>query len=498
MLIAIATKPLGLLSQTLIAGYFGASGNFDAYNFALFLVTFLGLTVSRVFSTVAIPLILKEKKCLSPDHLAGYQNFLITIFFLPVLALLVWLIFYGEVAVSIVGAKLPLETQASAYRFVRLMAVPAILMSFVGVLKPILNLNKNYRVPASLPAIHVLCIIFSVLVFHGHLDVFSLAVGFALSYSIQTPLILFQGFRTGSLKFVPFYIPRGTISILAGLSWMIVLTQTVLMFNTFVDKWFATGLEAGSISSLTYSMIIVNFGLQIFSQSLIVIMFTKMTELFSAGAISECDSYIRENLFKVTNLVVPACAVLFLASPEIVKILFQRGAFDEIAAVRTSGTLAMYMLGLPAMVINSLVSRVFHSLQKLKEKIWLAIQYLVTNIVGNYFLVKTLGTMGLAISSSLAINIHLFLSFWVLMNYRNGLKISHYFKITIRAYALGGVSIGAAYLLNIDSWLWGLLGNQPTVVYALLVTIGKTIFIFGIYGVGFIIFNKLTPKRHST
>jgi putative peptidoglycan lipid II flippase len=414
------------------------------------------------------------------------------------LALLVWLIFYGEVAVSIVGAKLPLETQASAYRFVRLMAVPAILMSFVSILNPILNLNKRYRVPASLPAIHVLCIIFSVLVFHGRLDVFSLAVGFTLSYFIQTPLMLFQAFRTGSLKLVSFYIPRGTISIIASLSWMIVLTETILMFNAFVDKWFATGLEIGSISSLTYSMIIVNFGVQIFSQSLIVIMFTKMTELLSSGAISECDSYIRESLFKMTNLVVPACAVLFLASSEIVKILFQRGAFDEKAAVRTSDTMAMYMLGLPAIVINGVVSRVFHSLQKIKEKIWLAIQYLVTNIVGNYFLVKTLGTMGLAISSSIAINIHLFLSFWVLMNYRNGLKVSYYFKITIRAYALGGVSIGAAYLLNIDSWLWGLLGNQPTVVYALLVTIGKTIFIFGIYGVGFIIFNKLTPKRHST
>lgn len=495
MLITISTKPLGLFSQALIAGYFGASGNYDAYNFALFLVTFLGLTVGRVFSTVAIPLIIKEKKNLPALQIAGYQNFLIVLFFVPVVLLLFWMVFFGNLAVNLVGAKLPPETQAAAYKFVRLMALPAILMSFVSVLKPILNLNKKFQIPAFLPAIHILSIIFSILLFHGRFDVYSLAIGFTISYAIQVPLLMTQAFKTGSMALAPFYIPKGSLSLLWGLSWMIILTQTILMVNTFVDRWFAAGLVIGSISSLTYSTIIVNFVLQVFSRSLIVVMFTKMSEFFSTGAISQCDVYIRKNLNKVANVVVPLSVALFLASPEVVKILFQRGAFDEIAANRTSATLAMYMLGLPAMAINGLISRVFHSLQKIREKIWLAVQYLISNIIGNYLLVKSLGTVGLAISSTVAINLHLFLSFLVLFNYRNGLKIGPYFYITIRAYFMGAICIGLAYYFNIDARLWGLVGGEHTLFNSMVVAAAKAVFTLGLFGIQFYAVEKTVMRK---
>ena len=257
----------------------------------------------------------------------------------------------------------------------------------------------------------------------------------------------------------------------------------ILAGNRFVDKWFASGLEVGSISALTYSMVIVNFGIQAFSASLIVVMFTKMSELISSNSIHECDEYIRSNIIRLANIVVPVSAVIYFSSFEIIQVLFQRGAFDENATFVASGTMAMYILGLPALVINLLVARIFHSIQKLREKIWLAVQFLVTNVLGNILLVKSLGTVGLAISSTAAINIHLFLSFVVLARYHHGFRIKTYVAIIFRAYSMAAVALVVATYSGVDNWLLELVGEMPQLLSSLFVAIGKSLFVFSLYGI---------------
>ena len=51
-------------------------------------------------------------------------------------------------------------------------------------------------------------------------------------------------------------------------------------------------------------------------------------------------------------------------------------------------------------------------------------------------LVKSLGTVGLAISSSVAINLHLLLSLVVLQFYRTGLGVGGYIAVITRAYVM--------------------------------------------------------------
>ena len=63
-----------------------------------------------------------------------------------------------------------------------------------------------------------------------------------------------------------------------------------------------------------------------------------------------------------------------------------------------------------ALVINGIVARIFHALRRVRERVWLNVQYILTNVVGNILLVRVLATKGLAISSSAAIILHLVLA----------------------------------------------------------------------------------------
>lgn len=476
------TKPVGLITQMLIAGYFGAGHQMDAYAFAMFPIMFFSQTTMRVFSAVAIPQIIKVRQDLSTREVAAYRNAIIFFFYLPVILLLLGLFFQGDLFVDLVGRKLPQETKDYAYRILKFLTLPGILACLMGLNSALLNLNKRFRLPAAMPLLNGVVMLVSLVLLQGRLGIWALPAGFAISYSIQTPMLMFQAFRTGALDLTRPALPKGSLGVLWGLSWMVLITQALLMINSFVDKWFATGLEAGSIASINYSMTLMTFGVQFFSTSLVVVMFTKMSEYFAAGDLDSGDSYVRSNLVKVVNLVVPAALGLFLISPELVRVLFQRGAFDEADALRTSGTLAMYMLGLPALVINGVVTKIFQSLQKLRPKIFLALQYILTNIIGNMILVKSLGTVGLAISSSTAINLHLLLSLVVLQFYRTGLGVGGYITIITRAYLMAALAWLAFSLADLGPILAQVFASG-SVVDSIFLGASKFVAIGVLYGI---------------
>jgi len=498
MSITVIMKPLALVSQMLIAAYFGAGAYYDAYSLSFFLVTFVAMTMGRVFSSVALPQLLRVRgTSLEGGNVYSYQNALISFFYLPTLLVLVGLAINGNLAVDVIGRGLPAETKIIANKMVKVMALPAIFMALTNILRPILNMNNYFRMPAMLPLVNVISMIVCLIAFHGKIGIWALPLGFGISYVVQALLVFWKSLKTGSIEISRPWLPEGGLDTIWQLTWMVFLAESMTMINSFVDRWFAAGLEAGSISSISYAMTIVNFGVQVFFMSLIVVMFTKMSELIAEGQIAICDEYVRDNLVKVVNLVVPVSLILALSSPEIVEILFRRGAYNDTAALKTSGTMTMYLVGLPAIVINGMIARLFHSLQKIRDKIWLGIQFLVTNILGNFLLVKSFGTVGLAASSSFAINIHLFLSLFILGYYRTGLQPRAYFWVIFRAYIMAGIAFLAYHFSGIEIWLGDTIHFHSTKATAFGVASLKTVFLVVIFGLVFFLFHRWKRWRCS-
>lgn len=494
MSFTMITKPIGLVTQVLIARAFGAGVQLDAYNFALYPIQFLARTTGRILSSVAIPQIIIFRRDHTPKEVSAYQNAIILAFFIPLTVLMFAFLLSGNLFVDVVGAQLPAETKVWATRFLRFLAIPGLLLGIVGIHSAVLNLNKHYRVPGLMMPLNAAIMLVCILALNRYIGIWSLPAGFAISRLVQVPWIMYVAFRTGSFRLDRPRIPKGTLSTLWSLSWKVVVTQALLMINGFVDRWFATGLEVGSISSISYSMTLINFGEQIFTLSLIVVMFTRMSEYFANDDFVECNRYIRTNLTKVSNLVVPGSLCLFIVSPEIVRVLFQRGAFNPEDAVRTSGALGMYMLGLPALVLNGVVTKIFQSLQRLSAKTILAGQYLLTNVIGNMILVKSLAVMGLAISSSVAINLHVFLSLLVLHYFRNGLKVGAYSMIILRSYLMALLSWIGYTLSGIGPRIESLMPGGG-VLAAMGIAILKILFVLAIYGALLLVWHRFLRKR---
>ena len=453
MALAALVKPFGLVNQMLIARWFGAGAELDAYALAFFLVTFGDGTLAQVFKAALAPYLIQRRRLLDRLAYARYQNGVLGLFLGSGAGWLLALAIGAGVVVGVVGPELPPQTRDLAVAMTVAMALPGLLMMANSLGISVLDLHQYFRLGGTMPVLHTLTMFAALLLWHDRLGIWALPAGFALSQALQWPLIHLRAWRVKALVAARPALDRGELRQVGDLVGLVLAAQVLLMVNAFLDRWFATGLEAGSISSLTYALALTNFGLVLFTTSLVTVMYPRMSEAIAAGDLAGCTEYIRSNLARLSYLVVPASLGVALAAPEVVQVLFQRGAFDATDALRTSGVTTMYLLGLPAMIINGLIARVFHSLQLLRDKVWLALQYLATNAILNAALIGILQVKGLALASTLAINLHLLLSLWILERRRSGLEASQFTAVVARAYLVGVATALIYWALPVGAWL---------------------------------------------
>jgi putative peptidoglycan lipid II flippase len=490
MALAVLVKPLGLLTQILMAKYYGTCVEYDAYVLALFLVTSVEITVGRVFTAVYLPLIIKLKSKLDSNQLEQFKNALLFIFVLPGIVYTVFLLFSSTFPVRVVARNAPDETINYAVSMIRFMALPGLLMLLVAMGKTVLNANRHFRIPALMPAarsaLFVVCLYF----LHEKQGIWALPISFAISSTSQLVIIWITSLLKKSIVFSTPSLPSGAKKQIWTLSRFIFFSTAFMTLNDFLDKMFASGLEAGSVSTIAYSFVIISFSVQTIQLSLNTVMFTRMSEFIAEDKFEQCSNYLIQNFNKLTRLVLPFALSLLISSTEIVRVLFQRGEFDSESAARTVATLSIYMIGLPALILNLPVTRIFHALQRMRDKVWLAFQFLATNAIGNMLLIGMYKVAGLAMSSSIAVTLHLFLSLIVLSRYKTGLAIGRLSVIIIRSYIFAFLTWLVFRFCGYSLYVGNIFSGE-TVVGAIQIAVAKTVFVF----VVFLLMSFLWSKR---
>jgi len=492
--LVVLVKPFGLATQMLMANFFGAGPRYDAYALAFFMVTFFSAVIGNVFTAVVVPYTIKLRDRLPSPELFGFQNMVLILFLLPAVAYTLLLMLGTGTIVDVVGPGLPAETKAYTVRMIRLMALPGVMLLFGAMGKAVLNLNNRFRFAAGMPVLNAAIILLAVALFHGRLGIWSFALGFGVSNALQVVLLWgLVGVRRHAVPVAPF-IPPGSLRKLWSLCWMLMMIHAIALVYQFIDKMFASSLEQGSISSIAYANTILIFGVELFALTLVVVMFTRMAELVSAGDLRGFSDYVLDKMERVSRLVLPATLLLFISSGEIVRVVFMRGAFTPADAERTAGALAMYVLGLPAYVLCQMTARAFNSLQRMREMIWLSLLYLVTNVGGNALLIGPYQVKGLAISSSVAVYLYLVMSLWVLHRYRIGLQVGRWTAVLLKYHL---IVFGTYLIYEISGFgdlmeVWDVRGR---VLGDMLIAACKAAYIFFVYGGLLLLWNVIVSGR---
>jgi len=188
--------------------------------------------------------------------------------------------------------------------------------------------------------------------------------------------------------------------------------STVYQINVFVDTFCASLaliVGAGGIAAIYYANRMIQFPLGIFGYALSSVTLPSLSKLVQEGDMVRFRSALLFALRNLMLVLIPTSLVMVFFSQGIIRIVFQRGAFDAYSTTVTSQVMLYAALGLPFFGASRILVSAYYALQDTATPVKAATICLVVNAVLNAVLMFPLKIGGIALASSIAGAVNCFL-----------------------------------------------------------------------------------------
>jgi putative peptidoglycan lipid II flippase len=348
---------LGVLSQVLIAYYFGTSGELDRFLVAYaFPSLFIGMS-GAVFSSSLIPVVTPIKDSREQLGKAIFTAF----FFVLVISISTTLLgFFGRAFLLRTTTNYSQEDLDQTIRLASMVWPLLGLTLLVSFVSSVYQLSKSFIWPAVVALLPTVGKIAGTIFLAKRLGIAGLIGGevifCCLSFVVLLPIILrlvpgrprIEFRNTYALQFLKTLIPV-SISLAAF---------TIL---PSIDVFWASKLPAGSISYIGYSTrIVVALGSLVVG-GIYVVIFPYLSEDFSNNEKDVFLSRMGTFIKAVSIFFIPMATFCTFYRYELLDALLKRGMFTAESIKGVASVLPFYLIGLVAMGPTTLVSRAYYA-----------------------------------------------------------------------------------------------------------------------------------------
>jgi putative peptidoglycan lipid II flippase len=414
-IVSFISKFFGFFREVLVAKYFGATGQTDAFLVALIIPSLILGLFSGGFATLIIPFYL-EKKAQSQEAARRFVNSVFMVWGTIFIVLSIMIFIFAPLCVRIVAYGFKGDIFDLAVRLTRYLLVSGIFAALIGMLTGLLQAEKQFFFPIFVSFLGNIGLVVSLFVFHRQLGIHSWTIGqlsssgfafFTLFIVLYWRFGFFHSLNYNQIKWLE-------IKSFALLLLPLVISGGLSVLNQVIDKTIASSLDAGSIASLNFATRIWQIPLTLLAVPIATAVFPTFSELaLNGGSRREYETRLNRTLSHMLYLTIPSTVFLFFLSEPIVRLFFERGVFDIKATALTSLVLKMYVLGLFAHSISPILARAFYSFKNTRTPLITSAICISLNIILNILLSKLLGAAGIALATSIvmAINIILYSRF---------------------------------------------------------------------------------------
>lgn len=465
VLLILATFVLKISSMSrdmVIAYYFGDSYISDAYLAAYVMPNMIILFMMNGMKNAFVPSYIEStKKERGKEHLSqifkgttliGALLSLIGITTSPFLIPLLFPAFHGDAMnIAIWVAILYFSS--------------ILLVSMNAVLEGLFDAEKQFSFSVLSQVIIVLFTIGIAILFTPYIGVYSLPVGFIIGSVVSLAVKL------------PLNKIRSSLSIQGKLDWLeiktfyivfipIALTVAVGQINLLVDNIFANQFDEGVITYINYANRLVHFPQAIFGVTIGTIIFPIL-----AKAIAENDNElfkrgIERGLTALFFILLPSIIGMLLLMPNLIQMIFERGAFGSEATLATSRVAVFYLGSVLFYSLQGVISKGFYSKKKGHLILIIGTVSIFLNVFLNWLFIKQLGYLGLALSSSVVGFFYVGISFIILVRLVGNLNIKDLAKEFIKIIIATIIMAICVYLSSI--YLESLSNVYYIIILALL------------------------------
>ncbi|KMS70369.1 membrane protein [Streptomyces viridochromogenes] len=312
--------------------------------------------------------------------------------------------------VSVLAPGLP--DPSLAVSCTRLTATCVLSFGLAGYFSAALRAHRNYLAPGAIYIAYNIAIIATMFVLAGRWGVRAAALGVALGgcvmAAVQAPSVWRRitkgqdpgGFATASADDGTDGPPLAPALVCAVLLFTLCRQSQVL-----IERYFASGLPAGAISHLNYAQKVAQLPMSL-SMMVCVVTFPVMARAIAEGDLRRARDRVERDLALMGCLVLLGAAMVVACAPQIVQLLFQRGAFTAQDTAATAAVMRVYAVGLLG---HTLVGALVRSYFSTGRTTWFPLGAMVlgalVTVVVSAWAVDPWGAPGLAAANAAGITL---------------------------------------------------------------------------------------------
>ena len=413
----LASRVTGLVRESLLAAFFGASAMTDAFNVAFRIPNlFRRLFAEGAFSQAFVPVLAATKAQHGDvatkqviDKVATVLAWALVLTCVLGVAAAPWLVW----AMASGMQKDPRGYDAAVV-MTRFMFPYIGFMSMVALSSGVLNTYRRFAVPAATPVllnVSTIAAAWGLAPWFGQQGIepiFAMAVGVmvggVLQLALQIPALRsigmlprlglgWRAIRAAWADPATRSITRLMAPALLGVS----VAQISLLINTQI----ASHLATGSVSWLSYADRLMEFPTAMLGVALGVVLTPRLAAARGSGNAQDYSDSLDWGLRIVVLLAVPCAVALLLFPQPLVAVLFQYKAFTAYDAAQTARALQGWGVGLVGIVAIKVLAPGYYASQDIKTPVRIAIVVLVITQLLNVALVPLFAHAALSLSIGL-------------------------------------------------------------------------------------------------
>jgi putative peptidoglycan lipid II flippase len=405
----VLSRITGLLRDVVISARFGTSAEYGAYLAAFRITDLLYIVIiGGALGSSFIPVFIQVWERDGQERAWRLASALLswTMLLLALASLVLWLIAPAAARWAYGTESFSPELLELTIGLTRLFLLSPLLLGLGGLAMAALNARERFTLPALAPTLYNLGIMLGALLLAPTLGIWGLAwgvvIGSLLYLLFQIPGLLQIGMRL-RLELGRGISELGTVARQMGPR---VLGQSAAHLSTIITAALAARLERGPelLAGLGYAFQIMLLPYGIFSLSLSTVAYPTLARLNAEQRLDELRELVRRTLGIILFLTVPAAIALIMLGLPIIRLLLQRGAFDDSSLRDTSAALLGYAAALPAFAASEILIRSFYAMQRTWLPVLVGLLQVGLNLVLGIWLSAS-GIAGLALAFSIANNL---------------------------------------------------------------------------------------------
>ncbi len=451
--ITLAAKVVGFVEKQVIAYYFGADARVDAYFVALSIPMALFLVGRELLEPAFLPLFVRHLD--AGRKARAWGVFAIVGLLLGGISLLATgaIVFGAETVAGFLAPGFDAETVALTASLVRWVAWAGVILAFSVLTSLALNGYRRFALPASGDLLLKLGPPICVVLLAAQLEIHALALGLLIGASGRIGLHLI-----GLAKELRF-LGRGSREMRSDLDQVLHLAAPIVVaviasqVGEFADNYFASKTGEGGVAARTFGRKIAELPLLLVPYALSIVALPHFSALAARGD--------RDGLFGTLGDILRGLALLFTLlavatvtlSEPIVRLLFERGAFDASASAATAGALVFYGAGLVPMAFEAILMPFYFSMHDTRTPVIAHVAGVGTQVLLSALLWQPMGIGGIALALAASKTLKVLLLGVLLRSKHDGLHVGPVLgsaaRIGLAGAATAGALIGVGAVLGV-------------------------------------------------